>query len=132
MRTIPPDSGRTEEEVVRAIDAYEGNPVLDDAGKQPNFRDPKVIRYGDKWVVCVAAGDVIAFYESTDLKNWRKLSEFGRGIGSHAAVWECPDLLRFEVGGKEKWVLIVNINPGGPNGGSVGQYFIGNYIECML
>ncbi|NLZ20188.1 MAG: DUF4980 domain-containing protein [Bacteroidales bacterium] len=111
----------------RTFTKYEGNPVLDDAEKQPNFRDPKVLRYGDKWVVCVAAGDVIAFYESADLKNWRKLSEFGRGIGSHAAVWECPDLLRFEVGGKEKWVLIVNINPGGPNGGSVGQYFIGNF-----
>lgn len=111
----------------RTFTKYEGNPVLDEAEKQPNFRDPKLLRYGDKWVVCVAAGDVIAFYESVDLKNWRKLSEFGRGIGSHAAVWECPDLLRFEVGGKEKWVLIVNINPGGPNGGSVGQYFIGSF-----
>ena len=111
----------------RTFTKYEGNPVLDDPDKQPNFRDPKVIRYGDKWVVCVAAGDVIAFYESVDLKDWRKLSEFGRGIGSHAAVWECPDLLRFEVDGKQKWALIVNINPGGPNGGSVGQYFIGSF-----
>jgi len=111
----------------RTFTKYEGNPVLDDPEKQPNFRDPKVIRYGDKWVVCVAAGDVIAFYESVDLKNWRKLSEFGRGIGSHAAVWECPDLLRFKKGDKEKWVLIVNINPGGPNGGSVAQYFIGDF-----
>ena len=111
----------------RTYTKYEGNPVLSDDEKQPNFRDPKVIRYGDGWVVCVAAGDVIAFYGSDNLKDWTKLSEFGKGIGSHAAVWECPDLLKFDYNGREKWVLIVNINPGGPNGGSVAQYFIGSF-----
>lgn len=111
----------------RTYTKFDANPVLFDREKQPNFRDPKVIRYGDKWVVCVAAGDVIAFYGSDNLKDWSKLSEFGKGIGSHAAVWECPDLLKLEYGGKEKWVLIVNINPGGPNGGSVAQYFIGSF-----
>lgn len=111
----------------RTYTKYEGNPVLFDKEKQPDFRDPKIIRYGDKWIVCVAAGDVIAFYGSDNLKDWTKLSEFGKGIGSHAAVWECPDLLKFNYNGKEKWVLIVNINPGGPNGGSIAQYFIGSF-----
>lgn len=111
----------------RTFTKFEGNPVLDDQARQPNFRDPKLLRYGDKWIVAIAAGDVIAFYESADLKNWTHLSDFGKGVGSHAAVWECPDLMRMEYDGKEKWALIVNINPGGPNGGSVAQYFIGNF-----
>ena len=105
---------------------YEGNPVITDLDS-PDFRDPKMMKYGDSWVVSVAAGDVIAFYGSKDLKDWTKLSEFGRGIGSHAAVWECPDLIRFEYEGQTKWVLLVSINPGGPNGGSVTQYFIGDF-----
>ena len=28
---------------------------------------------------------------------------------------------------REKWVLLVSINPGGPNGGSATQYFIGDW-----
>ena len=111
----------------RNFTKYEGNPVLFDESKQPDFRDPKVMRYNDKWIMSVAAGDVISFYESNDLKEWNHLSDFGKGIGSHAAVWECPDLLEFDWNGGKKWALIVNINPGGPNGGSIAQYFIGHW-----
>jgi len=111
----------------RTFTKFEGNPVLFDESKQPDFRDPKVMRYKDVWIMSVAAGDVISFYESKDLKEWNHLSDFGKGIGSHAAVWECPDLLEFDFEGGKKWVLIVNINPGGPNGGSVAQYFIGHF-----
>ena len=47
--------------------------------------------------------------------------------GNHNGVWECPDLSRLPLGDKEKYVLIVNINPGGPFGGSATQYFIGSW-----
>ena len=110
----------------RTFTKYEGNPVLADPAHR-DYRDPKVAWIDDKWVMSLATGEVITFYGSKDLKNWEKLSEFGRGIGSHAAVWECPDLLRMEYNGEEKWVLLVSINPGGPNGGSVTQYFIGDF-----
>ncbi len=110
----------------RTFTKYEGNPVLSDPAHR-DYRDPKVSWIDDKWVMALATGEVITFYGSADLKNWEKLSEFGRGIGSHAAVWECPDLLRMEYNGEEKWVLLVSINPGGPNGGSVTQYFIGDF-----
>ena len=105
---------------------YEGNPVLSEPEKR-DFRDPKVTWIDDQWVMSIAAGDVISFYGSKDLKNWTKLSDFGKGIGSHAAVWECPDLMKLNYNGKDKWVLLVSINPGGPNGGSVTQYFIGDF-----
>jgi fructan beta-fructosidase len=29
--------------------------------------------------------------------------------------------------GKQHWVLVANLNPGGPNGGSATQYFVGNF-----
>ena len=62
-----------------------------------------------------------------DLKEWKKECEFGSGVGGHGGVWECPDLIPFIVHGKEIWVLIVSINPGGPKGGSATQYFLGGF-----
>jgi fructan beta-fructosidase len=74
-----------------------------------------------------AAGDHVRFYSSPNLLDWTFESIFGRGIGAHGGVWECPDLFPMEVNGEENWVLLVSINPGGPNGGSATQYFIGNF-----
>jgi len=109
-------------------DKYEGNPVLRNPGIT-DFRDPKVNWYkaGKKWVMTLATKDRITFYSSPDLKSWSKESEFGEGVGGHGGVWECPDLFPLTLAGKTYWVLIVNINPGGPNGGSATQYFIGDF-----
>nr|WEI57532.1 putative GH32 family protein [Tomocerus qinae] len=107
---------------------FPGNPVLPNPGI-PDFRDPKVVDINEKWVMSLAVGNKINFYESDDLKSWRLLSEFGADPpqGSHGGVWECPDLLRIDFNGETLWVLLVSINPGGPNGGSVTQYFIGDF-----
>jgi fructan beta-fructosidase len=78
-------------------------------------------------VMVLAVGQKIKFFSSPDLKNWEYLSEFGSDAGTHGGVWECPDLFKLQIGGEDKWILIVNINPGGPNGGSGTQYFIGNF-----
>ncbi|HEY0679889.1 MAG TPA: glycoside hydrolase family 32 protein [Chitinophagaceae bacterium] len=104
------------------------NPVLRSPGIR-DFRDPKVIWYqpSNKWIMSLAAGDRIIFYSSYDLKEWSKESEFGSGVGAHGGVWECPDLFPLEENGKTTWVLIVNINPGGPNKGSAAQYFLGEF-----
>jgi fructan beta-fructosidase len=107
---------------------YAGNPVLKNPGIK-DFRDPKVMWYEPqkKWIMTLATKDIITFYSSPDLKTWSKESEFGEGRGAHGGVWECPDLISFENNGKTRWVLIVNLNPGGPNGGSGTQYFIGDF-----
>ena len=107
---------------------YPGNPVLKNPGIT-DFRDPKVMWYEPqkKWVMTLATKDRIAFYASPDLKNWKKESEFGKEIGAHGGVWECPDLFSLDDNGKKIWVLIVNLNPGGPNAGSGTQYFVGNF-----
>jgi fructan beta-fructosidase len=115
------DSGRT-------FTKYKGNPVLSDLN-YPDFRDPKVFWHNstNRWIMALATGQTISFYCSNNLKEWNKLSEFGEGIGEHSGVWECPDLFPLKYNGQTKWVLFVSINPGGPNGGSATQYFIGDF-----
>ncbi len=107
---------------------YAGNPVLQNPGIS-DFRDPKVRWFEPqkKWVLTLATKDRITFYSSPDLKTWARESEFGADAGAHGGVWECPDLFPITHNGKQVWVLIVNINPGGPNLGSAGQYFLGDF-----
>ncbi|WP_372940505.1 GH32 C-terminal domain-containing protein [Shewanella sp.] len=109
---------------------YSQNPVIANPGLA-DFRDPKVVWFEPKqyWVKTVVAGQCVFFYQSNDLINWQKLSEFGHQHGAHGGVWECPDLfpLICSETGIERWVLLISINPGGPNGGSATQYFIGDF-----
>ncbi|WP_133672301.1 glycoside hydrolase family 32 protein [Maribacter caenipelagi] len=109
---------------------FEGNPVVENPNI-PDFRDPKVNWDADRkqWTMVLAAGQEIMFYGSKDLKEWNLLSKFGEGVGNHDGVWECPDFFPLPVKGTEdtKWVLLVSINPGGPNSGSATQYFIGDF-----
>lgn len=109
---------------------YEKNPVIDIGSN--NFRDPKVSWFEQWkcWVMVVSMSEErkVRFYRSTDLKAWELLSEFG-GAGCTAGVWECPDLfeLRTEDGTRSRWVLIVNVGGGGPQGGNGCQYFVGEF-----
>ena len=108
---------------------YENNPILTSSEK--DFRDPKVFWYAPKehWVMMLAVGQHMEIYSSKNLKDWKKESNFGEGQGCHGGVWECPDLIELPIEGTKdkKWVLICNINPGGPFGGSATQYFVGDF-----
>lgn len=110
---------------------YSKNPVLRNPGNIPDFRDPKVSwdKRSSQWVMTLAAGDAISFWRSTNLIDWEHLSDFGKELGAHGGVWECPDLFQMKVEGTDdlKWVLVVNLNPGAPNGGSGTQYFVGEF-----
>ena len=102
---------------------YAGNPVI--TYNAPDFRDPKVFwnEQVKKWIVVLAVGQEVQFYSSSNLKEWKYESSFGSKYGNHDGVWECPDMLCFG----NKWVLLLNINPGGPFGGSATQYFVGTF-----
>ena len=108
---------------------YVGNPVITDEKK--DFRDPHVFWNEEAGVgnMILAAGQEMQIYSSANLKDWKYESSFGHEYGNHGGVWECPDLMKMKVRGteKEKWMLICNINPGGPFGGSAAQYFIGQF-----
>lgn len=102
------DRGRTWTE-------YPGNPVLPNPGI-PDFRDPKVFWHAEtgRWIMAVAGGDKASFYGSLDLKRWTHLSDFGPISGFPEGAWECPDLFRLPVEGRDetRWVLKVDVNPG--------------------
>lgn len=108
---------------------YPGNPVI--TSNVPDFRDPHVFWHKKtaRWIMVLAAGQEMNIYSSADLKSWKYESAFGHGYGNHDGVWECPDLMKLPVAGtdKEKWMLVCNINPGGPSGGSATQYFTGEF-----
>lgn len=107
----------------RTFNKYEKNPVV--TFNAPDFRDPKVFWYDgtNRWIMMLAVGQEMQIWSSANLKDWQKESSFGSEYGNHGGVWECPDLLKIE----DKWVLICNINPGGPFGGSATQYFVGDF-----
>ncbi len=109
---------------------YANNPVIKNPGTK-DFRDPKVMWHepSKHWVMTMAAGNEIRFYRSTDLKKWEQSGSFGKDEGSHGGVWECPDLFEMKTGksNESKWVLLVSIGSGAPNGGSGTQYFTGNF-----
>ena len=116
------DNGRT-------FTKYENNPVLTSEAR--DFRDPKVFWYeGTKrWIMVLAVGQEMQIFSSPNLKDWTFESRFGEGQGAHGGVWECPDLFELPVEGTndKKWVLLCNLNPGGPFGGSATQYFVGSF-----
>lgn len=116
------DNGRT-------FNKYENNPVLTSDAR--DFRDPKVFWHNDtqRWIMVLAVGQEMQIFSSPNLKDWTFQSSFGKGHGAHGGVWECPDLFELPVEGtnEKKWVLLCNLNPGGPFGGSATQYFVGTF-----
>ena len=109
---------------------YSENPVVKNDGFK-DFRDPKVF-WNEKtktWTMLLVAGDHLQIWNSPNLKKWEKVSEFGKDKGAHGGVWECPDMFPLKIEGTDevKWVLLISINPGAPNGGSGTQYFVGDF-----
>ena len=102
---------------------FSGNPVL--TADAPDFRDPRPFWNEDikAWNLILAVGQEMRIYSSQNLTDWTYESAFGSEYGNHGGVWECPDLMKID----NKWVLICNINPGGPFGGSATQYFVGQF-----
>lgn len=109
---------------------YPGNPILT---MESEARDPNMFWHAptQQWVMLLAHAldHEMLIFTSPDLKDWTLQSNFGKGLGCQDGVWECPDLFELPVPGtdKKKWVLLCNINPGGPFGGSATQYFTGDF-----
>lgn len=107
---------------------WDRNPILDVGSSQ--FRDPKVIRHGDKWIMVVAyAADLtLGVYSSFNLKEWRHESNITH-VGLLGDQYECPNLVQIPVEDTDQsaWLLQISINPGAPLGGSVIQYVPGDF-----
>lgn len=110
---------------------YAKNPVID-LGLE-DFRDPKVFWHEAtrRWIMVTVLPDQhkVRFFAAPDLKAWTPLSDFGPA-GATGGVWECPDLFELPIEGepgRTRWVLDVDLNPGGIAGGSGDQYFVGTF-----
>jgi fructan beta-fructosidase len=107
---------------------YAGNPVID--LNKSDFRDPNVFWHeaSRQWIMTVSMVNehMVRFYASQDLKEWKKLSDFGPA-GYSRNGWECPSILPLVVDGdpsKVKWVLFAS--SGGDHGPLI-QYFVGDF-----
>lgn len=109
---------------------FPGNPVIT---LESEARDPNMFWDEDakQWVLVLAHAleHEMLVFTSSDMREWTRQSSFGKGLRAQDGVWECPDLFKLPVdgSGKEKWVLLCNLNPGGPFGGSATQYFVGDF-----
>ena len=105
---------------------HPGNPVLTANSNQ--FRDPKVFRYENTWVMVLAYAQAftIGIFTSSDLKIWTHASNFTHA-GLLGLQYECPNLVGIPVAGSSEtmYVLAISINPEAPLGGSITQYFPG-------
>ncbi|KAI0201181.1 glycosyl hydrolase [Astrocystis sublimbata] len=111
---------------------YDANPVINSTSSQ--FRDPKVLWYEDHWVVLIAYAQEfsVGIFTSPDLKTWTFASNFTQH-GLLGAQYECPNLVQMPVRDAKgniidnKFVLAISIQPGAPLGGSVTEYFYGDF-----
>lgn len=108
---------------------HTGNPVLDLGLK--DFRDPKVFWHEPtgRWIMVVVVPDQrkAQFYSSVDLRSWTQLSEFAAHFDGQG-IWECPDLMPFEVPGEgQVWMFKVDVFQGHPSGGTGARLFFGRF-----
>lgn len=87
-----------------------------------NGRDPKLIKYEDKWIMLLYEkldDDYITFYNSNDLKLWEQ-------TGKIAGFRDCPEMVKFG----DKWVLF-SANAEYMVGTFDGKTFIPNHKEKL-
>ncbi|WP_315900428.1 glycoside hydrolase family 32 protein [Neobacillus bataviensis] len=121
----------------KTFTSYSNQPVLPNPGAK-DFRDPKIIwdRQAKKWVMALAEGSKIGFYESDNLKKWAYTGGF---LTKNIGIVECPDLFQIRANdGMYKWVLGTSANgksSGKPNtyaywtGTYNGKEFVADYSE---
>ena len=102
------DNGRT-------FTKYSGNPVIDSKEKWDSHdtRDPKMFRYGDRWVLVLNERDGHSIYNSDNLRDWTFKSHI-------TGFWECPELFELPVDGDKNntmWVMY----------GASGTYMLGDF-----
>jgi fructan beta-fructosidase len=118
------DGGLTFEE-------YAHNPVLDAPHGIVDFRDPKVFRHDDAWVMALAVEQGVWFYRSVDLITWEKTGEFFDPSFDTKRAWETPDVFLLPVEGTDEsaWVLTIGVQDEAPLGGSGTCYWIGELAD---
>ncbi|KAJ8726767.1 hypothetical protein PYW08_015164 [Mythimna loreyi] len=84
------------------VEKYAGNPVIKAEDYQPNIRDPKVWKHGDRYYMVLGnsfnndtLGRVL-LYSSKDGISWEEESILGESDGPMGYMWECPDFFELD------------------------------------
>lgn len=110
----------------KSFKSYSDHPIIPNPGTK-DFRDPKIIwdTQTDKWVMLLAEGSKIGFYESHNLKNWNYTGGF---FTKNIGIVECPDFFMLKADdGRYKWVLGASANGKAAGKPNTYAYWIGNY-----
>lgn len=104
-------------------------------GYTDHFRDPKVLKYNDKYYCLVGAQTdellgTVVYYHSQDLLNWTFKGEIKTNFKGNGFMWECPDYFEFD----DKGVFIISpqgVEPDGDNYLNIFQsgYLIGEKMD---
>lgn len=113
----------------RSWTKYKRNPVL--PSMNIDFRDPKVMWYEPlrQWVMTLAAGHKIMFFNSPNLKDWHLTGTF-QYADTTIGVYECPDLFPMPVNENAKdikWVMLTSYTSGAPSGSCGTSYIVGDF-----
>ncbi|PKG24727.1 glycoside hydrolase family 32 protein [Niallia nealsonii] len=106
--------------------SYSEKPIMKNPGTK-DFRDPKIIwdENHHKWIMLMAEGAKIGFYESSNLKDWHYMSGF---LTVDIGIVECPDLYLMRANdGTLKWVLGVSANGKSKAKPNTYAYWTGNF-----
>ncbi|MCC9022151.1 glycoside hydrolase family 32 protein [Bacillus nakamurai] len=110
----------------KTFTSYSDQPIMKNPGTK-DFRDPKVIwdEQDGKWVMAMAEGEKIGFYESPNLQDWQYTGGF---VTREIGIVECPDLYMMRADdGTDKWILGASAN-GKPQGKpNTYAYWTGNF-----
>lgn len=110
----------------KTFTSYSNAPVMPNPGIR-DFRDPKIIRdlRRKKWIMVMAEGTKIGFYESDNLKKWRYMSGFST---ENIGIVECPDLYRMRAeDGAYKWILGASANGKSTGKPNTYAYWTGDF-----
>lgn len=106
---------------------YSDEPVLANRGYE-HFRDPKVVRYEDRWIMVLAEDTDLGFYTSEDLKTWTEISRFHE---DRIGMLECPDIFQITADdGTTHWVLAASpqgTEPGRTDRPGTYAYWVGDF-----
>jgi levanbiose-producing levanase len=110
----------------KTFTSYSDQPVLPNPGVK-DFRDPKIIwdRQAEKWMMALAEGSKIGFYESENLKKWDYTGGF---LTKNIGIVECPDLFQMRANdGMYKWILGTSANGKSSGKPNTYAYWTGTY-----
>ncbi|CAD0199079.1 unnamed protein product [Chrysodeixis includens] len=109
---------------------YKNNPVIAKSPNgSPDFRDPKVWKYGDYYYVVLGSkteegyGRVL-LYRSEDMATWTFLNTIGQPSSRMGYMWECPDF--FQLG--NKFILLMSPQGLAPEGDRYKNLYQTGYI----